>query len=214
MMKQCRGILGGTFDPIHHGHLRAALELLQILSLKEVRFVPVKQPVHKDTLVASSKHRLAMLTLAIKDEPGFIIDPREINRHSASYMIETLMHLREDFPNDPLALILGKDAFSALPTWHRWQELLNVAHIIVITRPGEHQPLNETLTALITERHLADSEDLHTMLHGGIYFQTITALEISATAIRSQVAGGLNPRFLLPDPVLEYIVDRHLYRKA
>ena len=131
------GILGGTFDPVHYGHLRTALELFQILNLAEIRFMPCQIPVHKDEVHADPKHRLAMLELALAGTPEFKVDHRELQRSTPSYMIETLISLRKEYPDTPLALIMGSDAFINLATWNSWQELTDYAHIVVAIRAGK-----------------------------------------------------------------------------
>jgi len=230
------GIFGGTFDPIHYGHLRAALELQQILDLAEVRFIPCQTPVHKQTVFASAEHRLAMLKLATKGINNFVVDPREVYRDTPSYMIETLQSLKQDFPDTPLLLIMGNDAFSQLPTWQEWQSLLDYCHILVVLRPGYRLNLDAQMQNYYDEHVLTDASELELFPSpagksggteqfpspacgrgvrgegkGGIYVQTVTALDISATMIRAQISANLNPKFLLPDPVLAYIVGQNLY---
>lgn len=210
-MKKLIGLFGGTFDPIHYGHLRSALELIQIIGFEQIRFIPCQQPVHKETLKASAAQRLHMLKLATENQPSFIVDPREINRSTPSYMVETLTSLREEFPDDSLVLIIGSDAFLHLPSWHQWQRLLDFCHIMVVQRPGHKLGLDAELAAYLDQHALADASELEQKNHSGIYIQTITALDISSTMIRSQINAGLNPRFLLPDSVLAYINEQNLY---
>lgn len=131
------GILGGTFDPVHFGHLRTALELKQILDLQEIKFLPCHTPVHKELPSAHPHHRIAMLQLAIANESGFALDDRELRRATPSYMIETLTSLRQELNDTPLILIMGSDAFTNLPTWKNWQQLLDMAHIAVAIRAGK-----------------------------------------------------------------------------
>ena len=206
------GIFGGTFDPVHFGHLRTALELQQILNLDEVRFVPCQQPVHKAIVHANSEQRLTMLKLATQSESQFIVDPREVYRDTPSYMVETLASLRQDFMDNPLLLIMGSDAFRALPSWHQWQKLLSYCHIIIVLRPGHRLNLDAHMEKYLNEHALADANDLENRLSGGIYVQSITALDISATMIRAQISAGFSPRFLLPEVVLSYISEQNLYK--
>ena len=130
------GIFGGTFDPVHYGHLRSALEVKDIFGLSEVRLIPCAQPPHREQPAATALMRLHMLELAIENQPGLIIDTRELNRQGVSYMVDTLKSLRQEFPNEPLLLFIGSDAFNHLKTWHQWQHLFDTAHIVVMTRPG------------------------------------------------------------------------------
>jgi nicotinate-nucleotide adenylyltransferase len=206
------GILGGAFDPIHIGHLRLALDFLQILDLAEVRFIPCKMPVHKDNTLATVEQRLTMLRLILDDFPQFCLDDREIKRDSASYMIDTVKSLRQDYPDTPLCLLLGSDAFLSLDTWKEWQKLLDYVHIIVGLRAGSPFLLNDNLTNLIATHQIEDVESLYNSVQGGIYIQTVSQLEVSATTLRSQLAAGLETRFLLPDIVYYYIQQHQLYR--
>lgn len=130
------GLLGGTFDPVHHGHLRIALEAKEALGLTEVRFIPCRQPPHRGDASATAQQRLDLLRLACGDMPGFAVDTRELERPGPSYMVDTLASLRAERGDEPLCLILGWDAFLGLPGWHRWQNLLDYAHLAVVQRPG------------------------------------------------------------------------------
>lgn len=205
------GIFGGTFDPVHYGHLRTAIELQQILDLSEVRFVPCQIPVHKHTVFASAEHRLNMLQLVTQTVPEFIVDPREVYRDTPSYMIETLQSLKQDFPDTPLLLMMGSDAFNELPSWHEWQALLNYCHILIVLRPGHRLNLNTQMQNYYDKHVLKDASELEERQSGGVYMQTVTALEISATMIRAQTEAKLSSKFLLPDSVLAYIVEQKLY---
>jgi nicotinate-nucleotide adenylyltransferase len=167
--------------------------------------------VHKAKTLASGEQRLQMLKLATADEPRFVIDPRELYRDSPSYMIETLSSLREEFPEESLVLIMGSDAFSHLPTWYEWQRLLDFCHIMVVFRPGHKMRLEPELQAYLDQHNLQDAIELEQKNHGGIYVQSITALDISSSMIRSQISVGLDPKFLLPDCVIAYISEQKLY---
>ena len=206
------GILGGTFDPIHHGHLRSALELLETLELAEVRFIPCRIPAHRATPCVTAEQRLALVRLALLDQAGFVADDRELRREGPSYMVDTLASLREACgAQTPLCLILGTDAFRELPTWHRWRDLSDLAHIVVMQRPGLVQPFPPLLEDFITARVICDGFALRRQPAGSILFQPVTQLNISATQIRALLACGQSPRYLLPDAVLAYIHDRALY---
>ncbi len=207
------GILGGTFDPIHYGHLRPALELLETLELAEVRFVPCRIPAHREAPSVTAEQRLALARLAMAGQSGFVADDRELRREGPSYMFDTLASLREDFGSDtPLCLIVGADAFRDLPTWHRWRELTQLAHIVAMQRPGVSQPLPPVLEEFVAPRRVCDPLALRQGPAGGVLFQPVTQLDISATRIRALLARGQSPRYLLPDAVLAAIRDRALYR--
>lgn len=204
------GILGGTFDPIHHGHLRIALEVQEILALREVRFIPCRHPPHRAEPSATAEQRLALLRLALADTPGFVVDTRELERPGPSYMVDTLASLRAESGAAPLCLILGYDAFLGLPGWHRWRNLLDYAHWVVVQRPGLIQPLSGALAVLQQERRL-EPEQLMTAPCGGICFLPVSQLDISATQIRTLLRSGRNPRYLLPDAVLRLIRQSRCY---
>ena len=204
------GIFGGTFDPIHYGHLRLALEVKEIFGLTEVRLIPSAQPPHRKQPAATALMRLNMLKLAIKNQPGLIIDTRELNRHGPSFMVDTLKSLRQEFKDEQLLLFIGSDAFNQLKTWHQWLHLFDFAHIVVMTRPGFtlQNPDDFFKTRLAKEiTELANNSA------GKLYFQQITQLDISATAIRKMIAEQQNPGFLLPDTVIAYIRRHRLYQR-
>jgi len=208
---QAIGILGGTFDPIHFGHLRMALELSQALGLVRVHIVPCYQPVHRKMPIASPEQRLDMVRQAIAAEPTLIADPREIQRGKASYMIDTLLEMHTEMPDTPLCLLLGIDAFLGFSSWHRYEEILDLAHIVIAHRPNYQLPTTGKIADLIKQHLQHDSAFLHQQPHGGILLHPITSLEISATDIRKQIAMGGNPRYLLPDSVYDYIKKTGTY---
>lgn len=203
------GIYGGTFDPIHYGHLRTAVEIKEIFSLDEVRLIPCAQPPHRETLV-SPQMRLKMLKLAIQNHHGLVIDRRELDRNGYSYMVDTLKSLRDEMTTLPLLLIVGTDAFQGLEDWHQWQNLFDYAHVLVITRPGYKQ---QKLSNFLASRLTKNTDDLKDKLSGYLFFQSVTLLDISASMIRDKIEKGLNPEFLLPDPVINYINQNKLYKK-
>lgn len=202
------GIFGGTFDPVHFGHLRSALEVKEIFGLDEVRFITSAKPPHRQAPKASAATRLAMLKLAIEDQPGFLADTREIEREGPSYMLLTLESLRRDFPRQALLLFIGGDAFNQLTSWHQWQKLFDYAHVVILNRPGYLPPPLDDFYKL---RLVEGKESLARSLFGSLYFQQITQLDISATAIRAMLSNSRDPRYLLPDAVLNYIRQHNLY---
>ncbi|MDG2289248.1 MAG: nicotinate-nucleotide adenylyltransferase [Woeseiaceae bacterium] len=205
------GIFGGTFDPIHYGHLRTAFEMLQALRFEEVRFIPCGDPPHRGITYADAELRYRMVDAAIKGQEGFLSDDRELRREGPSYSIDTLTDLREEFPERSLGLIVGMDAFLELPKWHRWDEILNFAHIVVAHRPGWRAPDIGELGNLITENGTHRVDDLHEVTHGRIHIHAATQLDIASTEIRDLVATGRDPRFLMPDAVRDVIKQTNLY---
>ena len=210
-LNQAIGMLGGTFDPIHFGHLRTALELYQSLNLAEVRLIPCYQPVHRKMPIATPEQRLAMVREAISQEPALKVDSCEIDRQGPSYTIDTLKSLRERFPNTPLCLIMGIDALLSFPSWHQWEDILTLAHLVVAHRPQYQLPHTGIVADLLKERLRLNATDLHENQAGIILLHPVTPLEISATDIRKQIATGKNPRFLLPNSVYNYIKEHGTY---
>jgi nicotinate-nucleotide adenylyltransferase len=195
------GIFGGTFDPIHFGHLRTAYEMLRALRLAEVRFVPAGDPPHRPAPRVTASQRLELVHAAVADQPGFVVDDREVRRAGPSYTVLTLGELREQLPATPLCLIVGMDAFLGLPTWHRWQELLELAHVVVAPRPGWVEPSTGALGDLLAARRATSPDALHRAIAGNVHIQPVTQLEISSTDLRALLAAGHDPRYLVPDAV-------------
>lgn len=208
------GVFGGTFDPIHFGHLRTAFEMLQALQFAEVRFIPCGDPPHRGHTVADAALRFRMVNAAITGLPGFVADDREIRRKGLSYTIDTLLDLREEFSERSLSLIIGMDAFLGLLDWHRWDELLQVAHIVVAHRPGWKAPDIGPLGKLLAENGTHRADDLHETVAGRIHIHAVTQLEIASTEIRELIAAGRDPRFLMPDAVREVIEETGTYMSA
>ncbi len=205
------GVFGGTFDPIHYGHLRTAFEMLQALRFDEVRFIPCGDPPHRGMTFADAALRYRMVDAAIKEQAGFVSDDRELRRDGPSYSIDTLIGLRGEFPDRSLGLIVGMDAFLGLSSWRRWDEILDFAHIIVAHRPGWKAPDIGPLGELITEHGTHRVDDLHDATHGRIHIHAVTQLEIASTEIRDLVAAGRDPRFLMPDAVRSVIEETSIY---
>ena len=206
------GVFGGTFDPIHYGHLRTAFELLQALRLVEVRFLPCGDPPHRGEPLADASLRLEMVRIATEEQPGFVVDDRELKRQGPSYSVDTMAELRKEYPNRSLCLILGMDAFLGLPGWHNWQELIGFGHIVVAHRPGWTAPRTGALGELLAKHGSGRIEDLHQATFGRIYVHAVTQLEIASTDIRDLVAAGHDPRFLMPDGVRRLIIETGCYR--
>jgi nicotinate-nucleotide adenylyltransferase len=208
------GILGGTFDPIHFGHLRMAQELGESLNLNEVRFIPAARPPHREEPHSAGPHRAELVRLAIAGNPLFSIDMAEFGREGPSYMFDTLSSLREELGAVmPLYLLLGADAFLGLPTWHRWRELLDLAHIAVAHRPGFILDADSPLMVpeLRAEWQQRYCDRPPSTPNGFILSREITALDISASTIRESLLMGRSVRYLLPESVLGYILKHQLY---
>lgn len=209
------GLLGGTFDPVHYGHLRLAEEAREALDLAAVRWIPAGRPPHRQAPRVSAAHRLEMTQMAVADNPAFTVDAAEARCAAPGYTVTTLERLRAEQGCRPLVLLMGADAFLGLAAWHRWRDLFTLAHVGVATRPGIALSLTDLpaeLAASCAER-LDDTPDaLKTAPAGRIVRFAMTPLAISASLVRARLAAGLSVRYLLPDQVREYI-DRHrLYR--
>lgn len=208
------GIFGGTFDPVHNGHLRLAIEVREALSLQEVRMIPLRHPPHRRTPAASSPQRLTMLKAAIHNEPFLRLDRRELMRKGPSYTVDTLTSLRSELGATPLFLILGMDAFQSLPAWHRWEAVLDLAHIVVAARPEVSQSVPGELCSAMGSRLVKEPRGLSESPAGKILFQHVPILDISSSRIRAAVAHGRSVRYLVPDEVLRLIEKHHLYHAS
>jgi nicotinate-nucleotide adenylyltransferase len=209
------GLFGGTFDPIHAGHLRAALDVVQRLRLSELKLMPLAAAVHRRQPIASPEHRLQMLEAAIRDEPRLVADDRELRRGGPSYTVETLLSVRDEIgPETPLCLAVGADAFAAFGDWHRPLDILGLVHLVVMQRPGALTPRDSWLRDQVVQRRVDDPDVLRQSAAGHIYFSTVTQLDISATRIRWLLGNGESPRYLLPDSVLEFALRHGLYSRA
>ncbi|EJM51888.1 MULTISPECIES: nicotinate-nucleotide adenylyltransferase [Pseudomonas] len=208
------GVLGGTFDPVHIGHLRGALEVAETLALDELRLTPSARPPHRDTPQVSAKDRLAMVECAVAGVAPLVVDARELQRNKPSYTIDTLELMRAELAvSDQVFLLLGWDAFCGLPTWHRWEELLQHCHILVLQRPDADSEPPDALRNLLAARSVSDPLALKGP-SGQIAFVWQTPLAVSATQIRQLLASGKSVRFLVPDAVLAYIDAHGLYRAS
>lgn len=207
------GILGGTFDPVHNGHLRLAMEMAHDLQLSQVRLIPNGRPPHRDQPIATPGQRAKWVRVATTNEPLLRLDDRELLRHGTSYTIDTLASLREDFPDHPLCLLMGRDVFAKLPSWHQWQRLFDYAHIILIERPGLNGDMAAQAETELEKRGSDNIQDLHNLLTGCIYSYAPPPLAISASRIRHLLASGNSPRYLLPEAILEDIMACNIYQR-
>lgn len=209
------GIFGGTFDPVHIGHLRTALELREHLGLSEMRLMPCGDPPHKEIPHTPAADRLAMVRLAIEDEPGLQVDDREIKRGGLSYTVETLTEVRAQVgQNVPVCLCIGMDSLVQLNSWHRWHELTDYCHIVVAARPGWRVPTTGEIGGWLTRCQINDSAELLHQPAGGVYLAEMRLLPVSATDIREALATGHSIRYLTPDRVINYIEQQGLYSQG
>jgi nicotinate-nucleotide adenylyltransferase len=205
------GVFGGTFDPVHYGHLRTAFELRERVGLREVRFVPCAHPPHREAPAAPARLRLAMLEAALEGEPTFCIDRRELERPGPSYSIDTLESLHDEFPDRTLCLLLGLDAFLGIPSWKDWERLFEFAHIVVALRPGSELPTTGSVAAILKDRVVGDADTLHAQQAGAILVVPVTQLEISSTLLRESIREGLRPKYLMPKAVWRIIEEAGCY---
>lgn len=212
-MSEPIGIFGGTFDPIHYGHLRTAFELWQSLRLAQVRFLPTGDPPHRDTALAPPALRLQMVQAAIAGQGAFVADDREMRRTGLSYSVDTLLDLRREYPERSLCLLLGMDAFLGMPHWHRWREIFELAHVVVAHRPGWKAPITGPLGEVMVDRGTGSVRDLHAAAAGRVYVHAVTQLEISSTELRQLILAGRDLRYLVPDAVRELIMASGCYAR-
>jgi nicotinate-nucleotide adenylyltransferase len=212
------GILGGTFDPIHNGHLRLAQEVLEQCKLGEVRFIPAGTPPHRSTPHASPLQRLEMVRLALQSNPQFILDEQEIHRTDPCYTVDTLLALRMELgTHKPMCLLMGADAFLQLHTWHEWRKLFELAHIVVMQRMEQPlgnamQNVERALQAEYQARLAPSAAALHESPAGAVFVLNMPTLEISATDIRNRCAAHQSIRYLTADTVFNYIMTQRLYQ--
>ncbi len=211
-MKQPIGVFGGTFDPVHKGHVHLASAFLEQLKLAEVRMLPLNKPPHRNLPIASPSQRYQMLQLALGNHAQLKADDCELQRGGTSYTVDTLKHLRDIYVETPLCLVMGNDNFKTLNRWRQWQNLLDYSHIVIATRPGTNDEINDTEIQTFLDRHSTDSiDDLHQQLAGRIHKLELPMLDISSTQIRNKFKTDPNSGSLLPDKVLDFIHSHHLY---
>lgn len=206
------GVFGGSFDPVHYGHLRPVRETAGALRLKPVLYVPSGRPPHRPPPLASPEDRVAMLKLALGRDPAYRVDTREIERLGPSYTVETLESLRETYGDATFCLLVGMDAFLDLPSWHRWEEIFDLAHVAVMQRPGIPEPV--ALPDWAEGRLCRSPHALGRVPAGRCYLQPVTPVDISSTQVRERLARGLDVSQWLPPAVLAYIREHRLYRSG
>jgi nicotinate-nucleotide adenylyltransferase len=204
-------LYGGTFDPVHFGHLRTALEVHELLQLEDFRLLPAGIPAHRSNRITAAHHRLAMLELAIAEMTEFTIDQREIAREGKSYMVDTLAEFREEAGDIPLLLILGQDSANTLDSWHYWPDILDLAHLVIMNRSGDSVSYSQELSRSFEGKWVESPDDLMQKAAGCLLNARVSHLSISSSRIRSLFRNGQSSRFLLPDAVLDYIEKNQIY---
>lgn len=211
------GMFGGTFDPIHYGHLRVAEEIVEVVGLRKMYFIPAGQPRLRHTPIATPEHRVELVRLAIKENPDFMLDDREIHRDGTSYSIDSVFEIKQELGEaDRLCFVIGLDAFIKLPEWKDWREFFNLCHFIITARPGYvftsiHELLPKRLDEEYSRRWVSSTDSLRNYANGLIFTVSTSMLDISATCIRKKIASGRNVRYLVPDMVISYIKANKLY---
>lgn len=201
-------LFGGTFDPVHLGHLHAAERVLENLPVAEIRLLLSARPSHKASTGASVQDRWAMLSAACAERPGLVADNREARRNKPSYTVDTLLEFRAEHPKEALTWVIGSDAYALLPSWYRWEAVLELANLVVLARPGPFPTLDPTMSAVTAQHRVADLRGCH---KGGILLLEDAMEEVSAAEIRERIAAGATVSHLLPAVVANYISTRHLY---
>ena len=205
-------MIGGAFDPVHVGHIRIALDCLEALDLDGVNFIPANTPPHKAAAVAAPQHRLAMLELALKPYPQLAVYDVELSRGGLSYTIDTLVELRAGNPEQSLCFIMGADAFATLPTWRRWQELTDYAHLVIIDRKLQGgQSRDRRLQDLYAGHACASPLSLHTRPGGCIHKAAVSVPDISSSRARALISGKQDTENILPPGIHNYIKENNLY---
>lgn len=206
------GLFGGSFDPVHIGHLRVAEDIRQQLNLQQIHWIPCGTPPHRSQNLAAAEHRTAMVQLAIQDNPHFQLNDIELRRQGPSYMVDTLEQMAKDEDTVQCkCLIIGSDAFSQFHTWKRWQRILDLVNLVVMARPKRELVISPELEDQVKNRIIKQPEKVHDSAAGKIVFLPVTQLEISATYIRQLIHQGQSVRYLVPDEVLHYIGQHKLY---
>lgn len=204
------GLLGGTFDPVHYGHLRPARAVRERLGLDEVRLVPAKQPAHRAGPMAGADRRVEMLRLALEEFPDLVLDTRELDRDGPSYTFDTLSDMRRTDPGATWCWIMGSDALQGFTGWHRWRGILELAHLVVAVRPGHR--LSGEAAALLRRHAVRGAGELRRVPAGGIMLLDVEAPDIAATTIRAKLARGEPVEGLTPAPVARWLEQHPLYK--
>ncbi|MDH5191094.1 MAG: nicotinate-nucleotide adenylyltransferase [Gammaproteobacteria bacterium] len=206
------GILGGTFDPVHNGHVQIALDIHHALELEQIRLIPCNVPPHRNMPVANAEQRLAMLQLVTVDHDELSVDTRELEREGPSWMVDTLTSLRNDLGNTPLCFIVGVDAFNHIDTWHEWQKLISLAHIVIADRPDCKLAGSGTVAEFLKQNITGNKHDLLQQAAGLIYRCPVTQVNVSSTSIRNKIHSGDDADNQMPEKVWAYIQKQAIYK--
>tara|TARA_B100000700_G_scaffold88342_2_gene99546 strand:+ start:595 stop:1230 length:636 start_codon:yes stop_codon:yes gene_type:complete len=205
-----RAIFGGTFDPIHRGHLNAARDLIEKLDHVTIHLMPNAVPPHRPQPRADGAHRLAMIKCAIEQQPYLYAEPFELNQAGPSYTAKTLAAMQHVYPNDRLAFVMGMDSLLSFDQWYEWRDILATAHLIVLPRPGyQLSDANATIAQLLNERKVTSPSELNDASCGRIYIADTTLTDVSSTAVRDALASGSDTE--IPAAVMAYIKHHDLY---
>ena len=205
-------LFGGTFDPIHNGHLRTALELREVLNVPQINLVPTGEPVHKVSTGASAAQRFKMVRLAVETEPSLFADDCELISDESCYTINTLMKKRAEVgENRSIILVMGMDSLLGIKSWSKWQQLTDYCHLLVVARPGYEPEFDSELQCFLDQHKVESLESLMRRPSGYLVMHQLTPMNVSATQVRKLIKQGSNPRFLIPDSVWDFIKDERLY---
>jgi nicotinate-nucleotide adenylyltransferase len=204
-------LFGGTFDPVHIGHLNMAHNCVKQLSLTELLFLPCALPVHKTAPGVTEQHRLSMLKLAIQDHSYFSLDTREIERQGPSYSLLSIEECHAENPDIPLLFLMGMDSFNTLPSWYEWQKITSLCHVVVYQRPGEVRSNNEELSRYLNNSEVSEPDLLHSSLGGLCYFLQGSRKDVSSSEIRASIKHQQDTEHFLAPKVREYICKHNLY---
>ena len=214
-MNKSIAIFGGTFDPVHYGHIRSAVAVREHLGLSGVRLIPSYEPPHRSRTECSADHRLAMLRIAVEDVSGVTVDDREIQRQGISYTVDTLRSLREELADVPLCIVLGMDAFYTLDQWYEWRKVADLAHLVVLKRPGHDKSLVPVdIREWAAEREPVNIDDLGYNVSGLVAYLELEQIPASSTDIRNAFHRGDVPCGILPGAVHQYINHHGLYQQS
>lgn len=207
-------LFGGTFDPVHLGHLKVALAAQQALGVADFRLLPAGDPPHREATFASAQQRHDMLKLALEAYPGLTIDERELQRDTPSWTVMTLQSLRQELPHSPLLLLMGQDAANHLDQWYRWREIFELASIVILSRPDKTPDYHSRLASQIGAGTVASTDQLLAVRNGAVFSLGVAAVEVSSTQVRERLAAGLSVRHMVPEKVTHYIAEHGLYQSC